>query len=295
MRGHSCDICGGSGRRWTQRQERELLRCSGCGSAWVPQGVLNTAGGVSIYEDEEEALFEEHADYYYDASARDAAAAKMAWVTRFSPRGGRLLDVGANAGLFVAEAKHRFDAAGIEPSAAAVRMAKESRQSSVQVGSIYDAVDEFNGRFDAITMFDVIEHLEDPRRALDRCRQFLAPDGRLFLITPDSGSFIARMMGANWHYLNLDQHVSVFNAGNLSRLLADTGFTTISQRTFGRRYRFSYIERHLGSLGQHSALLRLAHIASLPLRLFPDRRVAINLHDVVGLVAERRPVDRHVT
>ena len=163
------------------------------------------------------------------------------------------------------------------------------------MGSIYDAVDEFNGRFDAITMFDVIEHLEDPRRALDRCRQFLAPDGRLFLTTPDSGSFIARMMGANWHYLNLDQHVSVFSAGNLSRLLADTGFTTISQRTFGRRYRFSYIERHLGSLGQHSALLRLAHIASLPLRLFPDRRVAINLHDVVGLVAERRPVDRHVT
>lgn len=73
-----------------ERQGRELLRCAGCGFAWVPQGVLHTIGGVSIHEDEEEAFFEERADYYYDASARDAAAAKMEWVTRFRPRGGQL-------------------------------------------------------------------------------------------------------------------------------------------------------------------------------------------------------------
>ena len=35
-------------------------------------------------------------------------------------------------------------------------------QDSAGAGSIYDVVDAFTGRFDAITMFDVIEHLEDP-------------------------------------------------------------------------------------------------------------------------------------
>ena len=99
-------------------------------------------------------------------------------------------------------------------------------------------------------------------------------------------------MGARWHYLDLDQRISVFSAANLSRLLADTGFSVISQRTFGRRYRFSYIERRLGDLGRGNTVLRLAHVASLPLRLFPDRRVSINLHDVIGLVAELQPTHR---
>lgn len=49
----------------------------GCGFAWVVQGVLHTIGGISIYEDEEEAFFEEQSDYYYDARARDDAAARM--------------------------------------------------------------------------------------------------------------------------------------------------------------------------------------------------------------------------
>jgi hypothetical protein len=40
--------------------------------------------------------------------------------------------------------------------------------------------------------------------------------------------------------------------------------------------------------GRSNAVLRLAHIASLPLRLFPDHRVSINLHDVIGLVATHR-------
>ena len=65
----------------------------------------------------------------------------MERVTRFRPRGGQLLDVGANAGLFVTEARHRYDAAGIEPSAAAVHIATANGRDLVEVGSIYDAVD----------------------------------------------------------------------------------------------------------------------------------------------------------
>ena len=61
----------------------------------MPQGVSHTVGGILIYEDEEEAFFEERADYYYDASARDSSAARMKWVTRFRPRGDQLLDLRA--------------------------------------------------------------------------------------------------------------------------------------------------------------------------------------------------------
>ena len=61
----------------------------------MPQAVPHTVGGILIYEGEEEAFFEERAGYYYDASARDSAAARMEWVTRFRPRGGQLLGLRA--------------------------------------------------------------------------------------------------------------------------------------------------------------------------------------------------------
>ena len=115
------------GQRWLARQGRQLLRCSGCGFAWVPEGLLLTPRGVSIYEDVEQNLFDREADYYRDDGAVDAARAKLAWVSGLAGTGGRLLDVGANFGQFVRLAGERFDATGIEPSPTAVAWAKIGR------------------------------------------------------------------------------------------------------------------------------------------------------------------------
>src|SRR6185436_12732886 len=101
MRDGICDVCGTAGRIWTSSDGRDLLRCPSCGFVWVRQGLMRTTDGLSIYEDANGTLFNSQADYYLDEGARDAAAAKLEWVTQFTRPGGRLLDVGANVGLFV--------------------------------------------------------------------------------------------------------------------------------------------------------------------------------------------------
>ena len=280
-----CDVCGTAGRLWFARGSRQLLRCPSCRFSWVPQGILLTRAGVSIYEDEAGELFERQADYYYDESAVDAAREKVAWVSRFVDGGARLLDAGANIGLFVAEARRQFDAVGIEPSPVAVRRAMDHVPGAVVVGSIYDEQLPFAHKFDAMTLFDVIEHLDAPRRALDRCRQLLKPDGWLFLTTPDSGSPTARLLGRRWHYLDLDQHVSIFSRSTLGRMLVDAGFTVVAQRTFGRRYRASYIRRRLHELGEGNAMMRLGAAIAGPLALVPNARIPLNLGDVMGVAA----------
>lgn len=287
-----CDVCGTAGRLWFARGSRQLLRCPSCGFSWVPQGVLLTPAGVSIYEDHTGELFERQADYYYDASAADAAGEKVAWVSRFLNDGASLLDVGANIGLFVAEARRHFDAVGIEPSPVAVRRASERVPGAIAVGSIYDEHQPFARTFEAITLFDVIEHLDDPRRALDRCRQVLKPGGLLFLTTPDSGSLVGRLLGQRWHYLDLDQHVSIFSRSTLSRMLVAAGFAVVSVRTFGRRYRASYIRRRLQELGKGNAMMGIAGVMAGPLALVPNARIPINLGDVMGVAAACRPLPR---
>jgi 2-polyprenyl-3-methyl-5-hydroxy-6-metoxy-1,4-benzoquinol methylase len=280
-----CDVCGTAGHPWFARGSRQLLRCPSCRFSWVPEGILLTPAGVSIYEDDTGELFERQADYYYDETAVDAAADKVAWVSRFLQDGASLLDAGANIGLFVAEARRKFDAVGIEPSPVTVRRAADHAPGAVVVGSIYDEDLPFARKFEAITLFDVIEHLDAPRRALDRCRELLKPGGLLFLTTPDIGSPVARLLGPRWHYLDLDQHVSIFSRSTLSRMLVDAGFTIAARRTFGRRYRTSYIRRRLQELGQGNPMMRVAAVMASPLALAPNARIPINLGDVMGIAA----------
>ena len=263
------------------------MRCPSCGFAWVAAGLMRTSSGLSIYEDSTRALFEDFADYYRDASADDAAVTKLNWVGEFV-QGGRLLDVGANYGHFISHAVDRFDAIGMEPSPQAVDWARTNLRALIERGSIGDDRSDFAGRFDVITMFDVIEHLESPLVALQQCRRFLAPHGRLFITTPDAGSVMARLLGRAWYHYDLEQHISIFSVANLQRVLEACGFTVIQKRRLTRRYRFSYIDRRLRDLGRESMLFRTAHAVAFPLRLFPQRRIAINLHDVIGVVARLR-------
>jgi SAM-dependent methyltransferase len=284
-----CGVCGGHGHAWLEKRGRRLVRCQACGFAWVPEGLLFTRRDLSIYEDDELDLYAQDRDYYRDPGAVDAAHDKVDWVARYVARGGRLLDVGANVGTFVAQAKDRWDAIGLEPSAAAVTWGRAHLGAPLEVGSIVDEVPAYVGRFDAVTLFDVVEHLDDPAAALRQCRRYLAPGGRLFITTPDIGSPGARLLGRGWYYLDLDQHISMFSAATLTTLLRREGFRVLARRTFGRRYRFSYIERRLENLSHQSVVLRIAHALARPLRLAPDRHVSINLRDVVGLVADAAP------
>jgi 2-polyprenyl-3-methyl-5-hydroxy-6-metoxy-1,4-benzoquinol methylase len=282
----ACPICGGPSRTWIRRGARDLRRCLDCRFAWIPQGILRTATGWSLYDDPASSfMLDEQSDYYSDESALDAAREKAAWVRGDAPAGSPLLDVGANIGFFVKEAGTWFDARGIEPSPVLAQWARTHLQAPVDTGSIYDDRADFRARFGVITLFDVIEHLDDPRAALQRCREYLKPGGRLFITTPDTGSAMARLLGRHWYYLDFAQHVSLFNAGNLRRLLADTGFVVQETRTLGRRYKLSYIVRRLGELGAAQPVLRLAHVAARPLLLWPDAHIRINLRDVMGIAA----------
>ena len=282
-----CAICGGTSDVWLPHPDRPLRRCSTCGFRWIPQGVARSSSGRTIYDDEASVFFAAGgADYYLDETARDAAAAKLAWVMRYAS-GGSLLDVGANVGFFVAGASAAFAAQGIEPNVHAVAWARQHASERVAVGSIYDPRPDFAGRFNAITMFDVIEHLADPRAALGQCREWLADGGRLFITTPNTASVAARVLGRHWYYIDLTEHVSLFSVANLERLLNQEGLRMVAQRTIGRRYKFSYIEQRLGYLGRTAPVMRLAHLAAQPLRLLPNAVVTLNFGDAVGIVAER--------
>jgi len=135
---------------------------------------------------------------------------------------GRLLELGCAYGFFLMEAARHFDVAGIE---LAEEAAEHCRRAGLNV--VQGAADEANlakvGHVDVIVLFDVIEHLPDPRRTLALCHQHLNPGGVIVITTGDFGSAIARLAGVKWRLMTPPQHLWFFTQESFRRLASALG------------------------------------------------------------------------
>ena len=284
----SCPSCGGASRFWVKKAGRDVHRCPACRLIWVPAGLVVDERGASIYEGEQPIFLEEgNVHYYLDETNFLSCERKLAWVRRFVPDGACLLDAGANFGHFLKVAQPHYRAVGVELSAAAVAWSRTNLGVENHAASIYELPSSVSGPYDAITCWDVIEHVPDAEEALRKLAGVLKPGGVLMLSTPDAGSAVARLMGRYWHYLDPVQHILLFNRRNLEQRLAAAGLKLIASTTFGHVYRVRYVADRLAYLHRDGVLGRLMPVLGTMLRPIDGRKVHINLGDVMALAARK--------
>lgn len=129
--------------------------------------------------------------------------------------GARILEIGCSAGdllLLARDAGARV--CGVEPSELSRAIA---RGRGLEVHASVEAVDPA-ARFDLCALFDVLEHLPEPRRVLADLAGRLAPDGRIVINVPNIESHEARIAGAWWWGLELPRHLSHFSSRAVERL-----------------------------------------------------------------------------
>ncbi len=137
--------------------------------------------------------------------------------------GRSLLDVGCGSGTFLYLAQRRgFAAHGLDFSAQAVSVARSQYGLDVRQGAV--GGDAWEGhRFDFITMFHVLEHLPEPRKALSFVMSRLKPGGSLVLQVPNVSSLQARLFGVRWYGLDAPRHVINLTPKGLQHLLSEAG------------------------------------------------------------------------
>jgi 2-polyprenyl-3-methyl-5-hydroxy-6-metoxy-1,4-benzoquinol methylase len=111
------------------------------------------------------------------------------FLNRYSPQpGDRLLDVGCGAGAFMLAARERgWEVEGIDLSETAVRASKDVHGLPVRAGS-FDELDFEEGAYGALTAWEVLMHLPDPRAFLLKARSLLRPGGVFVASVPNEGS-----------------------------------------------------------------------------------------------------------
>jgi 2-polyprenyl-3-methyl-5-hydroxy-6-metoxy-1,4-benzoquinol methylase len=194
-----------------------IVRCRTCGLVFT-----NPMPAVSQ-------IYIENVDHTYIESGRQrhkTARRLSEALHALLPRGGKLLDIGCNTGIFLDEASRFFDVEGLELSRWSSRKAGE--RHVVYSRPLADL--ELSSDYDCVTMLGVIEHLDEPRVELERIARILRPGGLLVIYTGDVDATLARLLGKRWWWYQ-GMHLHYFSFRTLSMMLERTGFRVVRRAT----------------------------------------------------------------
>lgn len=137
---------------------------------------------------------------------------------------GSLFDLGAGWGHFLLAGKQLgYDVYGIEISKYPHHYAKYDLNLPV------DHIDFFKmeeRKFDIITMWDVLEHIDEADAFTKKCSEMLNKNGILVIQVPQIDSFIAKRKKGNWNMMGLD-HVNYFSKKTVKVLFERHGLEVV--------------------------------------------------------------------
>jgi 2-polyprenyl-3-methyl-5-hydroxy-6-metoxy-1,4-benzoquinol methylase len=208
-----------------QMSEGPLLQCTQCGQLmsqcnekryWQSMVEFNTTEGTLPKPDAVERRYRRSKKYLKQIEEMlDKPRSEI-----------RLLDVGCSSGYFLSVAGQLgFQAEGVEPAADALQTARAAGLT-VHEGLLQDATFP-DQSFDAITLFEVVEHVKDALDLFKECRRILRSGGVILIGTANTASWTFSIMKSRWEYFHIEKHgghVSFFNPRSMQILAKRTGF-----------------------------------------------------------------------
>ncbi len=234
-----CPLCReGPRREIFKLRQSSVYECRGCRLRYLDPCLSPEAMSRAYQSDETLAEFHDFHKGYYDYGdlqrpsktlndfnrALDLLERKL---SKQAPR--RILDVGFGNGFFLAAAKKRgWQVRGIDSSQHHVEIARQKFSLELCCASLETF--EEPASYDAVSFWDVIEHLPDPHAALKKARALLKPQGYVLIGIPNDHSLL-RFAASSLYHLSggrLSQamnkvyfleHVAYYNRLTLGRLL----------------------------------------------------------------------------
>ncbi len=248
----------------------DLVRCQKCQFTYV---------GDKKYIKNLSSLYAKMSDQVYLQEEKERRLSFLRVITTIEAlrkgKKGKLLDIGCCTGGLLIEAKKRgWVVDGLDPSSWACKTARHLHGLSVHNTTI-EAYHSKNNVFDAITLLDVLEHVEDPDMLIRRVRSMLKENGIFCIVTPNYGSFTAKLFGKRWWGIRL-AHLSYFNRNDINSLIKKNGLKILHQSTYVRYFTLYYILIRLFAFIERMNTVKsvLKHII-IPLALFDTFEIYI--------------------
>lgn len=208
-----------------------MVRCRACGLIYRNIRQKETCLRQNYAQWYEEGLAPE------SVSGRKELFAKCLKLAEPFRQRNRILDVGAGHGFFLSEcAKRGWDCYGVEFSRTAVDFAQRNFGLNLFCGA-FEETEYPSDSFDAVTFFNSLEFMPNPKRALQKTCQLLRPGGAIIVRFSNAGFHVAAyrfflFLGkVHWKLCRLDLpviHLYAFDRRSITRLLLESGFSGIN-------------------------------------------------------------------
>ncbi len=161
----------------------------------------------------------------YHIARRYMLEKKYDRVSRASKReNGKLLDVGAGTGHFAHYMQeYHWDVTALEPDEHARKVGAEKLGMYIQPLEVLGQLQPES--FDVITLWHVLEHVQDISGYMSHFRSILKADGILIIAVPNHTSRDAKQYGNNWAAYDVPRHLWHFSPLSMEKLLVKHGFT----------------------------------------------------------------------
>ncbi len=221
----ACALCGAR-LLIPLRTSTGWFRCRACGSAR-----LLTKTNLDYTADYYQKSLEVISQAHFNATL----AWRRDYLVQLSTSGRRLLDVGCGPGDFLTLMESiGWDVTGSDISADAIQAARQRLR-----GRLFDTNDFFlltnDDPYDIITLWDVVEHIDDPQPTFHRLRERLNHGGWLVLSTVNYRSAKAAFYGTRWPFFDFSRwgHYHHITPTGIRSLLQATGFEVVSVFSHG--------------------------------------------------------------
>ncbi len=161
----------------------------------------------------------------------------------------KVLDIGCFTGEFLEILLRKgVDVYGLELQKEAVEIANKRLHGKVKRADVMTAPFP-KEKFDAITLFGLIEHVTNPAKLIAQCYKLLKKDGIIMIQTPNSSSLFALIMQKYWPPYAPVEHIHLFSRKSLEILLHKNNFSQITFSQSWKNLPVGYVYHMLDNFG----------------------------------------------
>ena len=139
---------------------------------------------------------------------------------------GKLLDIGCGVGDFLHTAEmHGWECIGVEPSEDAKAIAQKRMKGKIITSEELEGFPD--GAFDVITMWHVLEHVDDLKWQVAQLQRLVKPSGRVVIAVPNYKSYDGQYYKEHWAAYDVPRHLNHFNRITLSKIFKTSGLELV--------------------------------------------------------------------
>ncbi len=202
----------------------KIVKCEQCGYV-ISSGAANN---ITLYEsgsyDEKEKFWHKWVRSIFQILEVN----KTAYLEKYLQPNASVFEIGVGKGNFLSALRNKgYQVAGIEPSKRSFAVASQKLGASIVNCKIEEisSYQSINKKYNAIVLWHVLEHLQNPFEIIERLKEHLLPSGILMIGVPNFDSYQSSYGKNDWYHLDPSRHISHFNPEFLKIQLTKGNFS----------------------------------------------------------------------